>query len=175
MYYKHYFICGKCKTHLTYKTDVELPISPGRTHWEALENGADLMTKGSVAGPTCLGVMSYCAGFDKMGHPCGGNHKKGTDIFQDPPAPPSNPDWDDFVNRVNAAWQVYVNSGYAPAHRGPNHDRSYKVPNRVSAVLQASGGMVQIGGGYYSSSTSLTSEASLKRNAGNHHTFIFHL
>jgi hypothetical protein len=122
-----------------------------------------------------MGVMTYCAGFDKNGVRCGGNHTRGTEIFQDPPPPPPNPAWDEFANRVHAAWQAYVNSGYSMALRGPNHDRAHKTVPGVSQVLQRSGGMVNIRGGLYTTSISLTTDASLKRNAGGHATFIYHL
>jgi len=174
MYYKHYFQCGKCKGHVVELTDSEMAIPPGRTHSEALENGGEPMIKNTVV-PLCLGVLTYCAGFDKFGQKCGGNHPKGTDIFNDPPSPPPNPDWTEFANRVHAAWQLYVNSGYNIANRGPNHDRAHRTAAGVSLVLQRSGGMVSIQGGLYKSSISRTTDASLQRNAGGHAVFIYHL
>jgi len=141
----------------------------------SLENGGELITRHSVAPPFCLGVITYCAGFTKLGQPCGGNHHKGTEIFSDPPAPTPNPDWTEFADRVHAAWQTYVDSGYSILHRGPNHDRAHRTAPGVSRVLQGSGGMVSIHGGLYRTAISLTTDASLKRNAGSHAVFIYHL
>ena len=88
---------------------------------------------------------------------------------------PPIPDWSDLVNRIQAAWQLYVNSGYAMVNRGPNHDRSYRPGNGARMVLQGSGGVVTINGAVYTVSNSLTSDASLKRNVPGQATFIFHL
>ncbi len=173
MYYKHFFQCLKCKGHVVEISDSDVAVAPGRTHWEALENGGQPMTR--QVGPTCLGSIIYCAGFDKFGHPCGGNHPRGTETYNDPPSPPPNPDWNEFANRVHAAWQLYVNSGYNIALRGPNHDRAHRTAPAVAQVLQRCGGIVNINGGLYKTSISLTTDSSLKRNAGGHAVFIYHL
>ena len=175
MYYKHYFQCGACKGHVVECTDSSVAVAPGHTHWQALENGAEPMIAHGGPVPTCMGVITYCAGFDKFGKPCGGHHAKGTDTFADPPSPPPNPDWQEFATRVHTAWQAYVNSGYNIAQRGPNHDRAHKTRPGVAQILQRSGGMINISGGLYKTSISLTSDASLKRNAGGHPVFIYHL
>jgi len=173
--FQHYFRCAACGYHVTYCTQDNTPVQPGRTHGDALSNGAVKLGSADPSGAGCLGVLSYCSGMDiKTMKPCVPTHA-GTKQVSDPPPPPANPDWSDLVGRVQTAWQVYVNSGYAMAQRGPNHDRSYRPGNGVRLVLQGAGGVVNISGATYTVSNSLTSDASLKRNVPGQATFIFHL
>jgi hypothetical protein len=177
MPFKHYFQCQTCKQHLITYSDAEMPISPGHNHYTALANGAlpRATSNRAMTTTSCLGRIMYCAGFDKFGVPCGGNHARGTEAYNPDPPPRPNAEWKELAERVDAAWHAYVTSGYSPALRGPNHDRSYRIRPGALDVLRSSGGLVVIHGGVYTVSNSLTSDVSLKRNAGGHMTFIFHL
>ncbi len=174
--YEHYYRCAACQKHVKFRTEDSVPVQPGRTHGEALNNGAIKYAPNDPPGTGCIGALSFCSGviIPSM-KPCGTGHQGGTVQIADPPPPPANPDWSDLVNRIQAAWQLYVNSGYAMVNRGPNHDRSYRPGNGVRMVLQGSGGVVTINGALYTVSNSLTSDASLKRNVPGQATFIFHL
>lgn len=175
MAFKHYFRCGTCGYHVTFATTDAPPVQPGRTHDEAIKNGALKMGANDPSPMGCIGVISYCSGMDpKTLIPCPSHHP-GTEKLYDPPAPVANPEWTTFAGIVQAAWQLYVNSNYAMTLRGPNHDHSYHPGPGVRTVLQGSGGVVKIHGGLYTVSNSLTSGASLKRDAVGHATFIYHL
>jgi len=173
--FKHYFRCAGCGYHVIYCTEGAVPVQPGRTHGDALKNGAVSSTEHDASPPGCIGVLSYCSGMDpKTLKPCPTAHP-GTKQVSDPPPPTPNPDWNDFADRVQAAWVVYVNSGYDVASRGPNHDRAFHPGQGVQRVLQGSAGVLTIHGGLYTVSNSLTSDASLKRNVPGQATFIYHL
>jgi hypothetical protein len=129
----------------------------------------------------CIGVLTYCSGFDiRRNAPCVPTHR-GTLTFNPPPPPAHNQEWEDFAGRVSAAWTVFASSGYNLALRGANNHREYRAPSGVLAVLRNSGGAVVISGGLYSLATSFTADVSLHRTipaahqAGNIRSFIYHL
>jgi hypothetical protein len=182
MPFRHWFICSapSCRKHVVIVTENELPVQPGRTHGEALENGALPMPKGSTGGEGCLGVLSYCSGYQMKENRACTLHSHGTDNFMVPPPATVDPAWTDFAQRVNNAWQAFAASGYNVALRGANNYREYKAPPPVLGILQTSGGVVSINGAYYTISNSLTAGVSLHRpipggGTGNIRSFIFHL
>lgn len=176
MVYEHYFICVGCNSHVKYRTVNSTAVQPGRTHSEALKNGGvPGVAHPPAGGPGCMGTLTFCSGMHPRSlAPCAPAHS-GTAVINDPPAPPTNPVWDNFANHVTATWNLYVANAYALAFRGPNHDRAFPTAPAVFQVLQNSGGVVTIGGALYTVSISLTTDASLHRYPAGHATFVYHL
>jgi hypothetical protein len=160
-------------------TENQQPVQPGRTHGEALDNGALAMPKGS-GGDGCLGALTYCSGFNMATNSKCTLHTNGTDSFMVTPPATIDPAWADFAQRVSAAWGAFASSGYNLALRGANNFREYKAPPAVLQVLQGSGGVVSINGAVYTISNSLTAGVSLHRpipdgGSGYARSFIYHL
>lgn len=183
MAWRHYFICLKCFKHLTYITENEMPVSPGRTHQQAIENGAVQFGKDNSIPESCsgFGEIIYCSGYNvKHNINCAPSHKGTEELVPYAPAS-APPEWGDFCTRVENGWQTFVNGNYAPALRGVNNNREYRTPPAVKNILQSSGGTVKIGNATYSISNSLTAGVSLHRTipqnhqVGNMKSFIFHL
>lgn len=178
---RHYFRCAGCGKHLTYVTEHEMAVQPGRTHEEALDNGAQPAAARDPGPPGCMGLITYCSGFDiQSNRACVPAHR-GTESIAVAQPPAADPNWNDFAGRVTAAWTAFVNSGYSPARRGANNFGEYHPPPSVLGVLQRSGGAVLINGATYIVSNSLTAGVSLHRTipaahqAGTIRSFIFHL
>ena len=180
MTWKHYFQCGSCGKHLNTITDYDAPWIPGRTHKEALEEGAFPAVTKDAGGESCLGVMTYCSGYDVKNEKRCPSHSKGSEKAQ-VRNPPKNPEWNAFCDRVTAGWTAFVRSGYSASKRGVNNFREYKPSAKVMGVLQNAQGAVKIDGAVYTISNSKTSGASLHRTipaayqAGNMKSFIYHL
>ena len=181
MPYRHWFMCGapNCGKHVVFMTENQLPVQPGRTHGEALDNGAQPMPANS-GGAGCLGLLRFCAGFDMRTNRNCTIHTRGTENFQPQPVQVVDPAWTDFTQRVHAAWTAFQNSNWNLALRGANNFGEYRATPSVRNILQASGGLVVIQGGTYTISNSLSAGVSLHRpipggGFGNVQSFIFHL
>jgi hypothetical protein len=180
--YKHFFRCGYCGSHVVTFTEESIPVPPARLHGEALDSGALPAITKNTAGTECPGVLSFCSGvrLDAKFTPCNNPQHKGTEQFQPQPEPKEDPEWNDFVQRVDAGWQNFVASGYSPALRGVNNHHEYRLPTAVSRRLQSAQGAIIIGGVTYTISNSLSAGASLHRKIptahqiGNIRSYIFH-
>jgi hypothetical protein len=179
--YKHYFRCGTCGQHVVTYTEDSVPWLPAPTHYKALEEGATKAVTNNAGGDSCLGVLSYCSGvLPRTGGPCGLQHR-GSVHLQPAPEPVNDPNWDDLVARVTAAWNAFVASNYSPALRGANNTRQYRPQNSVRARLQQAQGVVNIGGTAYTIAPSDTADVALHRPIPAQHqvgyirSFIFHL
>ena len=181
MPYRHWFMCvaPNCRKHVVFMTESELVAQPGRTHGEALENGAQPMPANS-GGTGCLGLLQPCAGFDMKTNKSCTIHTRGTDTINPQPVQSTDPAWTDFTTRVHNAWSAFQNSNWNLQLRGANNFGEYRAPPAVRNVHQASGGLVVINGGTYTISNSLTAGVSLHRQIpgggfGNVQSFIYHL
>jgi hypothetical protein len=183
MAWKHSFRCLKCGKHLTFLTEYEMPVQPGRTHGEALDNGAVHTVGNNTIPDNCsgFGLIVYCSGYDiQNNRDCVPGHKGSYEVVVSAPSA-APPEWGDFCTRVQNGWQNFVNSNYSPALRGVNNFREYHVPPSVSNILRSSGGMVRIGEAVYTVSDSRIAGVSLHRTipavhqVGNMKSYIFHL
>jgi hypothetical protein len=181
MAFRHWFMClaPTCGKHIVFMTEESMPVQPGRTHGEALENGGQPMPANS-GGTGCLGALIYCAGYQPKTKKDCTIHKRGTEEFAPQPVVAVDPAWTDFATKVTNAWQAFQNSGWNLALRGANNYGEYRAPPGVKNILQRSGGVVVINGGTYTVSNSLTAGVSLHRQIpgggfGAVQSFIYHL
>jgi len=178
--HKHYFRCSACGKHVVSYTEESLPLQPGSTHGKALENGGSPAMSNDTGSAGCLGALTYCSGVAATPPfaPCVPPHP-GSVLLQPQPEPIADPNWTEFAQKVSNAWSAFVNSGYSPTLRGANNHREYTVKPSVRNRLQA--GVVMIGKGVYTVSSSLHADVSLHRpipaahQVGNIRSFIFHL
>jgi len=95
---------------------------------------------------------------------------------------PVDVEWDNFVSVVGGAWGAFRDSGWAPHLRGPNHDRTYRMPDGVSSRLRSANGSITINGATYTIAPSNTTNVALHRQLtaaqgadGTYQSFVYHL
>jgi hypothetical protein len=133
------------------KAESGVPVSPGFTHGEAVDNGTAINSDVDSFACKGLGKMLYSSSVVIMPPP-------------QPPAPPAG--WDVFCQRVDQGWQAFRNSGWDTTLRGINNrgtPQYVATAQPIRTYIRNNNGIIVISGGTYFSAESSTAGVSLKR------------